>query len=352
MELIATVALKPGMIVAEDTTDYKGNLLVEEDTVLDKLIIQKLLISSVKCVNIKKSNINKLDYYEKIGNGKAFKRFETLYKTSFNSYKAIIDSFIYKKIIPDNEYILKIVDNIFLPFEKNVTSLMDMLKIQMDTYYDPLYTNSLNVALLCKYTGKCFLLNHEEINLLTLCAFYYDIGKFKLQRELVQKETGLTKEERSLLMTIPVHSYNIIQNLPMDINIKLAALMYKERFDGKGYPQRLPAARINKFAGIISILDQYEKITSYKPGKEPLSPFAVIEMLEEKSGSHFNPAYSLPFMERIAEEYVGKECQLNNGLEYTIVMINKDTITRPMLKRENTYTDLSKDSTLKIIKLL
>ena len=37
MELVATVALQPGMEVAEDATDYKGNLLVKKDTVTNLL---------------------------------------------------------------------------------------------------------------------------------------------------------------------------------------------------------------------------------------------------------------------------------------------------------------------------
>ena len=63
MELIATVALKPGMEVAEDATDYKGNLLVKKDTILDKLTIQKLLVSPIKCIQIKEDEDRVRTYF-------------------------------------------------------------------------------------------------------------------------------------------------------------------------------------------------------------------------------------------------------------------------------------------------
>ncbi len=353
MELVATVALQPGMEVAEDATDYKGNLLVKKDTVLDKLTIQKLVVSPIQCIQIKEPEDYVLTYFEKIKVSKAFKQFEDLYHANFTAYKVALDSFIYKKVPPNNNDFLDIVNNIFTPFERRSTTILDMLTVLKVPDVDLLYVHGLNVALICRYTGKWFGLDDEELKTLILCGFYYDIGKFKLPKDLIFKPGKLTDEELNLMRTHPVHSYNLIQNLSsLDINVKLAALMHHERCDGKGYPQKLTADRINKFAKIISILDAYDAMTSYRAYRDPLCPFKVIEIFEHDGLDRYDVAYYLTFLERIVEEYIGKEVVLNDGTECSIVLINKQKLSRPMVRAGNNYIDLSREKDLFIEKLV
>ena len=352
MELVATVALKPGMEVAEDTTDYKGNLLVKKDTILDKLTIQKLLVSPIKCVQIKEEEDRVRTYFEKIKVSKSFQKFESVYIANFTAYKVALDSFILKKVPPNNSDLLAIVDHIFTPFEHSKTTILDMLAVLEIKDSDLLYAHGLNVALICRYTGKWFSLSEEELQTLILCGFYYDIGKFKLPKDLIFKPGKLTDEERALMRTHPVHSYNLIQNLNIDINIKLAALMHHERCDGTGYPQHLAADRINKFAKIISIIDAYEAMTSYRAYRDPLCPFKVIDIFEKDGLERYDVAFYLTFLSRMVEEYIGKEVMLNDGTECSIVLINKNNLSRPMVRTGNNYIDLSQNNNLYIEKLI
>ena len=41
MELIATVALKPGMELGEDVTEHKGHVILKKNTILDRNYIEK-----------------------------------------------------------------------------------------------------------------------------------------------------------------------------------------------------------------------------------------------------------------------------------------------------------------------
>ena len=162
MELIATVALQPGMEVAEDATDYKGNLLVKKDTVLDKLTIQKLLVSPIKCIQIKEAEDRVTTYFEKIKVSKSFQKFEEIYFANFTAYKVALDSFILKKVPPNNNDLLAIVDHIFTPFEHSRTTILDMLAVLEIKDSDLLYAHGLNVALICRYTGKWFSLSDRS----------------------------------------------------------------------------------------------------------------------------------------------------------------------------------------------
>ena len=52
MEMVATVALKPGMELAENVTDHRGNVILKKHTILDRNYIEKLSVHNIICVNI------------------------------------------------------------------------------------------------------------------------------------------------------------------------------------------------------------------------------------------------------------------------------------------------------------
>lgn len=352
MEMLATVALQPGMEIAEDVLDYKGKVIIRKNTVLDKFLIQKLTVNAVNCVNIKEPEDYISTYFQKIKVSKTFKQFEELYFANFTAYKVSLESFIFKRVPMNNNDLLKIISNIIDPFKHSKTTILDMLSVLQTEDKDILIAHGLNVALICKYTGKWFKLTDEEINTLILCGFYYDIGKFKLPLEIIRKPGKLTADEFDIMKTHPVHGYNLIQHLQINDNIKLATLMHHERCDGSGYPQQLQNERINQFAKIISILDAYEAMASFRSYRAPLCPFKVIDIFEKDGLGKYDVAYYLTFLERMVEEYIGKEVMLNDGTECVVLLINKHTLSRPMVKSKDGYIDLSKDKSRHIEALI
>lgn len=352
MEMMATVALKSGMELGEDATDYKGRVIIKKNTVLDKFLIQKLTINSINCVTIKEAEDYISTYFHKIKVSKTFKKFEELYFTYFTAYKDSLEAFIYKNRPMDNDDLLEIIKNITTPFSKSKTTILDMLSVIQMGEKDFLIAHGLNVALICHYTGRWFKLSDTEINTLILCGFYYDIGKFKIPIEIIRKPGKLTNEEFEMMKTHPLYGYQLIQGLAIDDNIKLATLMHHERCDGSGYPQKLLNDRINPFAKIISILDAYEAMASFRSYRPPLCPFKVIDIFEQSGLGKYDVAYYLIFLERMVEEYIGKEIMLNDGTECVVVLINKHALSRPMVKAGDNYIDLSKNKNLFIETLI
>ncbi len=60
------MALKPGMEVAEDVTDHRGNVIIKKRTKLDRLLIEKLTVNNVICINIMEPEDYVKNYFEKI----------------------------------------------------------------------------------------------------------------------------------------------------------------------------------------------------------------------------------------------------------------------------------------------
>ena len=353
MEMVATITLKPGMVVAEDVTDHKGNVILRKDTELDRMLIEKLSINNIICVNIKEPEDYVDNYFDKVKISKSFKEFEKAYFENFTAYKVSVEFLVYNKSPINNDDLLKIVKNITKPISQNKTTILDMLSVLRTDDKDFLFAHGLNVALICDYTAGWFGLSEEEKNILTLCGFYYDIGKFLIPNSIIHKQGKLTDAEFTKMKTHPLLGFSLLQNISnLDDNVKLATLMHHERCDGAGYPQKITEEKINKFAKIISILDAYEAMTSYRSYREPLCPFKVIDILSKDGYGKYDTSYYLNFMKRMVEEYIGKEVLLNNGTACKIVLLNNDNLSRPMVVTENNeYIDLSKEKSLYIDRL-
>lgn len=353
MELKATIALTPGMELAEDVVDYKGNVILKKNTSLDKFLIQKLQIAKIACVNVKEPEDYLTTYFEKIKVSKTFQQFYHLYSQNFYEFKEMMSKFLYEKQEIDPELLYGIVNSITEPFKNSKITILDMLSVLETAEADFLYTHSINVALICNYTSKWFKLDEDDAKALVLCGFYYDIGKFMIPQEILLKQGRLTDDEFRMIKSHATMGYQMLQPVNIDYRIKLCALMHHERIDGTGYPQGLLDEQINQFAKIIAILDSYEAMTSYRSYRAPFCPFTVIEMFEKDGYGKYDTACYMTFLERMVEEYIGKEVQLSDGTVCVVVLINKQKYSRPMVKsNDGKYIDLSMQKNLSIKSLV
>lgn len=353
MELVATPALKPGMELAEDVLDNRGHVIIKKGVKLDRILIEKITLNSIYCVNIMEAEDYVTNYFDKVKKSKAFQKFNELYFENFTAYKVSVEFLVYNKAPINNDDLLGIIDNITKPLSQHKTTVLDMLSVLSTADKDFLFAHGLNVALICNYTAGWFGLTEEEKKLLVLCGFYYDIGKFLVPKEIIWKQGKLTPEEFDEMKKHPLYGYQLLSEINLDPNIKLATLQHHERCDGSGYPQKLPDEKINKFAKIIAILDTYEAMTSYRSYREPLCPFKVIEILERDGFGKYDTEYYLTFRKRMVEEYIGKEVQLSDGTVCKVVLINNHSLARPMVMSDSgNYIDLSKEKNLSIVNLM
>ncbi|MCR5673327.1 MAG: HD domain-containing protein [Lachnospiraceae bacterium] len=349
MELKAVIALKPGEVVAEDIYDHRGNIFIKKNTTLDKFLIQKLGIAKITCINIKEPEDYETTYFEKIKVSRTFKQFFDLYSKNFFELKGLIEQFLKTKTPIDSDRLYEIVDDITMPFKHSKITILDMLAVLETAEADFLYTHSINVALICNYTAKWFRLEGKDLRALVLCGFYYDIGKFMIPQEILLKQGRLTSEEFDLMKSHTALGYQMLQPFNIDERIKLAAFMHHERIDGTGYPQGIKDEQIVPFAKIIALIDSYEAMTSYRSYRAPLCPFTVIEIFERDGYGKYDTGFYITFLERMVEEYIGKEVQLSDGTVCVVVLINKQKYSRPMVKTEDgQYIDLAQRKDLSI----
>jgi putative nucleotidyltransferase with HDIG domain len=168
------------------------------------------------------------------------------------------------------------------------------------------YDHSLRVCHYSLILGKELGMTDEEIFELQLSALFHDIGKIGTPDSVLNKPTRLTEEEFNIMKKHPEQSYEILKEFDKFSQIAINARHHHERYDGRGYPDKLKGEEIPLCSRIILIADTFDAMTStrvYRKGLE--SEIAYSELLEF-SGSQFDPKLVVIFIEAMKKEKLNK----------------------------------------------
>lgn len=351
MVSIARMALKPGMELAEDVISLSNGVILPANTVLDEMKIAKLARYSIMCVSIKDAEDYAVTHFEKVRVTKTFARFEEVYNNNLNAYKYMINSFLETGAPVNTAYLLQIHDNIY-GCAKNGEQLLDMLYNMLPSEDDMTYAHCLNSALISTVFGIWLGLSREDIRILTLCGFFYDIGKLKLPNSLLWKPDKLNDFEFNWMKTHTTIGYDLIKNQRLDQHILNATLMHHERNDGSGYPKHLKDDDIDLFAKYTAIVDSYEAMTSARTYRASLTPFQVIHNFEKTGFEKYGYSIIYRILEHIANTQLGFTVRLNNDVTGDVILINKNLLSKPLIKCGDQVLDLSKEPELEIVAVL
>lgn len=233
-----------------------------------------------------------------------------------------------------------------------IIELFDMIH-QMHTLSDTIYAHCVNVALFSRMIGRWLHLEQNDLNILTCCGLLHDIGKLAIPDSVLNKPGKLTDEEFALIKSHPKTGYEMLRNQNVDTRIKQAALMHHERYDGTGYPNKLSSEFLSDFAMIVAIADVYDAMTAARSYREPLCPFQVIEKFEQEGFQKYHTKYIYVFLHNIASTYQSNRVMLNDGRGCKIVMLNQNTLSKPIVQFDDGMClDLSGQRELYITKVL
>lgn len=113
--------------------------------------------------------------------------------------------------------------------------------------------------------------DRDKIEYAGLAGLLHDLGKLRIDSEILNKPGPLTAEEYEIIKTHTTIGYELLTSeggLPDQVHD--AVLNHHERPDGKGYPHGLSGADIPPLARLVGIVDAYDAITStrvYDPAR-------------------------------------------------------------------------------------
>jgi len=154
-----------------------------------------------------------------------------------------------------------------------------------DTYTG---SHSARVAELAAKVAARLGLDQELIELTRLAGSLHDLGKLAIPEEILRKPGPLTDPERLVLERHPQIGFRMLDSLGIE-PVADWILHHHERWDGNGYPDRLPGPQIPLGARIIFVVDAYDAMTSDRVYRGSLSPYEALEELERCAGTQFDP---------------------------------------------------------------
>ena len=348
MKDVARMALENGMVIGEDIYNYQSELIIPKDTKVNEKVIKKLALHSIICVPVKEEIDFATTHFEKVRLSKAFQTFQLTYNNLMPIYAKLMSSFVETGVWKSTSQLRDIYTKL-AACAGTGESLLDFLYNMLPREDTMTHAHCLNSALIAGVFGNWWELSQEDLMLLIQCAFFYDIGKLKLPQELLWKSDKLTDLEFTKLKTHTMLGFELLKDQSLDEHVIKATLMHHERCDGSGYPSKLKGDKIDIFAKYIAVIDAYEAMTSTRTYRQSLNPFQVIENFEREGYEKFERAILEPILYHIAATQLGFTVRLSDDTEAKIMNLNKDNLSRPLLKREDgTLIDLSKKPELTI----
>jgi putative nucleotidyltransferase with HDIG domain len=178
-------------------------------------------------------------------------------------------------------------------FYRVVQSLVKMLEAK-DKYTSG---HSERVAEYAAKIGKSMGLPTEKEDLLKKAAEIHDIGKLLIHESLLNKKEKLTDEEWGTIKKHPIVGQDILRPALLDDEVMSIVRNHHERYDGKGYPDRLTGDHVSLLTQIISVADSYDAMTSPRSYRDALNKEQAIEELKKGAGTQFNP--------KVVEAFIG-----------------------------------------------
>lgn len=139
--------------------------------------------------------------------------------------------------------------------------------------------------------GKEIGLSSDELYIVNLAGFLHDIGKVKVPDEILNKPSKLTDEEYEIMKKHTTWGRELLAETGVGylINVGEVIEQHHERFDGKGYPNKLKGPEIRLESQIITIVDAFDAMTTDRVYRKGMSIDAAFEELERNKGTMFNP---------------------------------------------------------------
>ena len=360
MKRLSITQLIPGMTVAEDVYDLEHELLVQKGTVLTDKLITKLDLYGILTIFAEDTvqsvpsagdpADSEISYSERIKNSPEFRLFKEDFESEVELFRENMNLVVQKNTKLDVKTLLQNTLALVAHHSGSI-NLLDMLQ-NMREYDDSTYTHCLNVSLICNILAKWLKLPDKEVELATACGLFHDVGKMLIPYSIIAKPGKLSEEEFATIKKHPALGYQLLLSQDVDDHVKNAALMHHERNDGSGYPLKLKGNQIDPYARIVAIADVYDAMTAARCYRGPLCPFRVIEMFEAEGFQKYDVSILLPFLENVVNSCLQNRCLLSDGRKGTIVYINKDKLSRPVVQCGDEYVNLADLPGLEIIKLL
>jgi len=133
-------------------------------------------------------------------------------------------------------------------------------------------------------------MTEEQCELMKVAGLLHDIGKIGVPEHLLNKKGALTEEEFQSILTHPRRGELICRPVRSLQTVLPYIRHHHERYDGRGYPDRLKGDAIPIGARVLAMADAFDALTSDRSYRKRLpSEEALTILARETETGHWDP---------------------------------------------------------------
>ncbi len=210
-------------------------------------------------------------------------------------------------------------DNYLLSHSANVCYLSLLLGLQLERY-------------LIEERSAKLAREAKDLRELGLGCLLHDVGKMRIPPEILHKPGKLTPEEMEVMKQHPVYGYEQVKG-QVSATVAQVVLNHHQRYDGKGYPERIDQAngsklppltgrRIPIFCRLATVCDVYDAATTRRCYHNAKLPVQVLHEMRTYCQGMFDPVVEHAFYEIIPPFPLGQVVKLSTGMEAVVIDYN------------------------------
>jgi diguanylate cyclase (GGDEF)-like protein len=177
----------------------------------------------------------------------------------------------------------------------------DVLMRTMQAKKPDLREHSSEVADLAVAVARRLGMDGEEIDEIARAAELHDVGKVGIPDVILDKPAGLDATEWELMYQHTILGERILNAAPALRPVARIVRSTHERWDGRGYPDRLRGDEIPLAARVVAVCDAYDAMTTDRAYSTAVGHEAACQELRDMAGSQFDPQAVAAFIAEIAE---------------------------------------------------
>jgi putative two-component system response regulator len=151
--------------------------------------------------------------------------------------------------------------------------------------------------------AKAAGMDDKLVEILFNAAPMHDVGKIGIPDNVLLKPGKLDDSEWKIMRSHPSMGSEIIGNHSDELlnTAQILSMTHHEKWDGNGYPNKLKGDDIPLMGRIVAVADVFDALTSDRPYKKAWAIEDAVRIIEEGSGTHFDPNLIDPFKSVLPE---------------------------------------------------